>query len=506
MDEPAATDLRSWRSLREELGGPVHPDGPRRDTSTAVPTNVGTMLQTALGGPRVRVLGCIPTKWRVCVWCACWPIGGTTAGYTSLIFKNGTFSPAPIAWTTVGHVAAVLYTAVGVICAIATYEMAEIVGATVDEDELAGGGHKLSAGLLLESREPQSNGQENHDAPNGQEVEITVQENSSSRSFLRGLLQCEVSATASQVLVQQIKRAKQVSAFVAVIVACQATLNLSRPGRREHFDGTEGVHHGLVVAVVSFWIVFVPCVVVLNGWLIFLRAPCVIICDRIKYSAARVRQMTSETADYDAVMGYIHEAHELTVRLGVLLSPTLIGTCLMCTMVTLQWYFAACTVMFCETRHLNGWSDPATGQPLVVHIPLQVWFIAAMIVQQGPVWQMFAAASATTACDELVEAVADLRCRRQALAGEATIAREFDGQIASPDNLIRIQGLLHFAQDVNRGAGLGVSLKYCRPLCTRRPITVAFVWRMVFTVLGLMLIPIVVVGVLARQVSRTDHV
>jgi hypothetical protein len=115
---------------------------------------------------------------------------------------------------------------------------------------------------------------------------------------------------------------------------------------------------------------------------------------------------------------------------------------------------------------------------------------------------MFAAASATTACEELVEAVADLRYSRQALAGETTIARQSDGLIASPDNLIRIQGLLDFAQDVNRGAGLGVSLKYCRPICTRRPITVAFVWRMVYTVLGWTLTPIVVVGVLARQGIR----
>ncbi len=500
MDEPTASaSLRSWRSLREELGSP---DGPRRDTST-VPINVIVMLQTTLGGPHRRcgqVLGCVPAVWRVRAWCGCWFIGGVTAGYTSLIFKDGTFTPPPPHWATVGYSAAVLYTAVGVICAIATYEMAEIVGATVDDgNELAAAErHTLDAGLLPESSDRQSDQQEPWDDGAETSAVAPLRENPS-RSFLRGLLQGDVSTTASQVLAQQVKRAKQASVLLAVVIALQAVINLTRPGRLELLDGTEDVHIGLLFSVVSFWIVFYPCIVILAGWLIFLRAPCVIICDRIKYSAARVRQMTSETADYDAIMGYIHEAHELTVRLEVLLSPTLIGTCLMCSVVALQWFFAACTVVFAESHNLVGWVDQTTGEPLVVHAPLLAWFAAGFVVVQGPVWQMFAAASTTTACEELVEAVAALRYSSPAPSRGATTARETDAggdaalnladrhkhvEIASPDNLIRIQGLLDFAKDVNRAAGLGVTLKYCRPFRTRRPITVSFLWRMAFAVGG----------------------
>ena len=134
---------------------------------------------------------------------------------------------------------------------------------------------------------------------------------------------------------------------------------------------------------------------------------------------------------------------------------------------------------------------------------------------------MFAGASTTTACEELVEAVAALRhssCRlgastegrlsastegrRPAAAAAQRLAKQHkDVAIASTDNLIRIQGLLNLAQDVNRAAGLGLQLKLCRPLCGRRPITVSFVWRLVLTVVGVMLALLASVGVVIRYVQ-----
>jgi hypothetical protein len=133
---------------------------------------------------------------------------------------------------------------------------------------------------------------------------------------------------------------------------------------------------------------------------------------------------------------------------------------------------------------------------------------------------MFAGASTTTACEELVEAVAALRHssrrlsastegrlsategRRPAAAAAQRLAKQHkDVAIASTDNLIRIQGLLNFAQDVNRAAGLGLQLKLCRPLCGRRPITVSFVWRLVLTVVGVMLALLASVGVVIRYVQ-----
>ena len=56
--------------------------------------------------------------------------------------------------------------------------------------------------------------------------------------------------------------------------------------------------------------------------------------------------MTAETADYDAVMSYIQEARELTLRLAVVLAPPLVGTALMCALIAVQWVLSASIVTF----------------------------------------------------------------------------------------------------------------------------------------------------------------
>ena len=89
-----------------------------------------------------------------------------------------------------------------------------------------------------------------------------------------------------------------------------------------------------------------PCGTIVAGWLIFLKAPCIIVCDRIKFSAARVREMTSETADYNAIMGYIQEARELTLMLRVLLGPVHVGTVLICSLIAVQWIIEGLIIAF----------------------------------------------------------------------------------------------------------------------------------------------------------------
>lgn len=500
-----ATGLRSWRSTREQLSQPaLHtPGGADEPSRVTVPTNVAVVLQATLGGqPPTRcarcthALRCIPRIWRVRIWCSCWLLIGASSGYFALIFKDGTFLPSPQYWGIVGNVAVFVYTVVGLTCGIATYEMAEIVGAMVDEDSPQQRASNLDADLLSEARERPNDANQVHSSLPFQEQEAgsvrRLRENPS-RLFLRGLLQCEVSKAASQVLAQQMKRSAYQVLFVSLIVVLMAIWNVTRPGRREHIDGTDTVHRGVLCSLVVFGLTLCPCAVIITGWLVFLKAPCVVICDRVKFSAARVRQMTSDTADYDAIMGYIQEAHELTVRLGVLLSPPLLGTCIISTLISFQWLFAASICLYCESNHLDGWVDQATEKHLIAHIPVPAWFACAFVVIQCPVWPLFAAASATTACDELVEAVAALRNARQPLPPLANAASEFGYQnshqnlaikMASPSNLIRITGLLHFAKDVNRTAGLGVLLQPLGPLCGRRLITVRFVWHMVAYVAG----------------------
>ena len=88
------------------------------------------------------------------------------------------------------------------------------------------------------------------------------------------------------------------------------------------------------------------CGIIVAGWLIFLKAPCIIVCDRIKFSAARVRTMTAETADYDAIMSYLQEARELTLRLAVALAPPLVGNALVWSLIAVQWIMSASIVTF----------------------------------------------------------------------------------------------------------------------------------------------------------------
>eukprot|EP01046_Picozoa_sp_COSAG06_P034957 COSAG06_NODE_3708_length_4993_cov_33.759297_3_plen_599_part_00 len=546
LGDDHSTGLRSWRASREELGDLP----PRRGTSpcapprVTVPTNVAAVLQATLGGvlppprccaqrPSARAMRCVPRVWRVRAWCAFWAIAGASAGYFSLIFKDGTFMPAPHLWTIVGYFAVVAYTVVGVVCTMSTYEMAEIVGAMVVAEDEQTGAPALDARLIAEAHgealelggvEQLEDARQVQAADLGGAAARQPSRENPSRLFLQGLLQSEVSEAASRVLAQQVRRSLCQALACALVVGFQACMNLTRRGRWEQFispdsrgqEGEGGMHHGLLLSLIGFFSAFCPCAVIVAGWLIFLKAPCVIVCDRIKFSAARVRQMTSETADYDAIMGYIQEAHELTVRLGVLLSPPLLGCSLMCTGVALQWVFAASMVQYAESNHLDGWIGP-TGESLVPHMPVPAWFGCAFVVIQGPVWPLFAGASATIACDELVEAVAALRTSTNAAVlhrhrhasvgnGEPTVAAGAGAgaviKMASPENLVRITGLMHFSQDVNRGAGVGFLLQPFGALCNRRLVTVRFVWQIVACVGGGMAALFVVVHVVLVGLSK----
>jgi len=65
-------------------------------------------------------------------------------------------------------------------------------------------------------------------------------------------------------------------------------------------------------------------------------------------------------------------------------------------------------------------------------------------------------------------------------------------KLPSPENLVRIRGLVHFSQDVNRTAGLGFVQR-------RRLITLAYVWKMIGRVSGLMIALFVVVHVVVTN-------
>lgn len=87
-------------------------------------------------------------------------------------------------------------------------------------------------------------------------------------------------------------------------------------------------------------------------------------------------------------------------------------------------------------------------------------------------WTLFAGASTTAVCDELIEAVAALRHNYR--VGRLPVDER---HLAAPANLIRVHGLLQFAADVNLGAGLGFLVQ--SRLCGRHLVTTRLVWRLV---------------------------
>eukprot|EP01046_Picozoa_sp_COSAG06_P005580 COSAG06_NODE_250_length_19080_cov_6.483029_20_plen_435_part_00 len=304
------TGLRSWRASREELGHVLpHGRGTSPDTSSrvTVPTNVAAVLQATLGGgPPAqycarcsRARCCVPRVWRVRAWCGAWTLISASAGYISLIFKDGSISPAPALWTTVGYGAVIIYSSVGVICTISTYEMAEIVGAMTETEPDQG--TNLGAGLLQEQQDDtQEHEHQQQEQEQGQEQRqrraldlgpARSSRENPSRLFLRGLLHCEVSKPASQVLAQQVRRSLCQTMVLGMIVMFIAVRNLALGGRWEHRSDPR-----LLLPTCAFFAMFLPSATIAAGWLIFLKAPCVIVCDRIKFSAALVRQMTSESA------------------------------------------------------------------------------------------------------------------------------------------------------------------------------------------------------------------
>eukprot|EP01044_Picomonas_judraskeda_P020548 COSAG03_NODE_4602_length_1493_cov_1.767575_1_plen_417_part_10 len=272
-----ATGLRSWRSTREELSEALE-ISPRSGTErheerrrVTVPTNVAAMLQTTLGGPERQcagVLRCVRRVWQVRAWCGCWPVIGACSGYSCLVFKDGTFAPSPTSWAAVGYFGFFAYTSIGVICSMATYEMADIVGAMVGENDRSGGRPSLDAGLLsLASTDRAGDTEKLHDAPPGRPRE------NPSRLFLRGLMQCEISLAASQVLAQQVKRSMYQSALISLLVGVMMVMNYSHSGRAEQLLGTDSDHLGLLLTSIAFWVTFCPCAMAVGGWLIFLKAP-----------------------------------------------------------------------------------------------------------------------------------------------------------------------------------------------------------------------------------------
>ena len=102
--------------------------------------------------------------------------------------------------------------------------------------------------------------------------------------------------------------------------------------------------------------------------------------------------------------------------------------------------------------------------------PPAFYMVASILTWWLGFWPLFAPAAMTTACDELMDSIKELR---PALLATSTEAGEQQGLRPAEDR-VRIDALIHFASELNKGVGLAFTLRGKR--VDAGSVTSALVW------------------------------
>lgn len=216
-----------------------------------------------------------------------------------------------------------------------------------------------------------------------------------------------------------------------------------------------------------------PCGMLVTGWLLFIQVPCLVVSDRIRQDARRVERMAESSATpmspdvWDSLKLTLQTAHEYTVRLGLVLRPPLQLLLCMPVLVGSWWFVLSVTPS-------TGLDPRAPVAFLFEYFPPAFYIFGALTTWCIGVWPLYAPAEISTACDELAGAIEGLQHRGvkgqpQQKQQQTEDDRE-NGQVVPAADLLRIDGLVKFAADLNDGQGLGFTLR-------RKRIGVAFVER-----------------------------
>jgi hypothetical protein len=215
----------------------------------------------------------------------------------------------------------------------------------------------------------------------------------------------------------------------------------------------------MMYAMVAVCLVSTPIMgAIMFGFLLFFRLPCDMVADRIRQEVARVKATDATSADWNAIMGGVQQAHEATVRIGALMWPPLMAFQIV-SVAAGSWWFA-CSVF----PH----DDLPPNHPMRTYFTGPVLFGFSLGAVFCAVWPLYYPASTSHACDELLVAIAGLKQSRvpQAVAGaprSPTTTEEsqmqFTIKMASPQNLIRIEGICRYGVELNRGQGLGFTFE-----------------------------------------------
>ena len=166
---------------------------------------------------------------------------------------------------------------------------------------------------------------------------------------------------------------------------------------------------------------------------------CTLTADRIHQLATEVHQCTAATADYDRLSAGVLRAHEDTIRLSALMKVPMLANTIVCGQGALLFLAVAL-----GPRAPN---DAPGGVKFLLFPYFDLSF--ATICAVGGVWNLALPAQVTTACEYVASAVNDLRVTKQP-DGFALLAK--------PDELLRIEGLKRYINELNKDKGMGFML------------------------------------------------
>ena len=274
-----------------------------------------------------------------------------------------------------------------------------------------------------------------------------------SGKFLHALLRMRVSESAEQRIRARVRHSRLAG---VVVLALFLVLGRGRMYLEWIADQEEdGVTSDWDVAVASVSVVTtLPTVNMFIGWVLFLQIPTTIVCDDIERSTAWVRRLglrknRGRSVNWDAVMGHVQRANDSTTRLSALLAPTIKSF-----------------MIIVLSGIVNFMIFTVLPRPANIYVKPISWatFLGTLGFYALSLWMLFAGARATTACEQLVDAVSRLRrwepdSGRDGRAGAPNPLAEGEDQKAwvmeKPENLVRIEGIRWYCMELNRGQGLG---------------------------------------------------
>eukprot|EP01043_Picozoa_sp_COSAG02_P007464 COSAG02_NODE_223_length_28346_cov_91.381846_3_plen_708_part_00 len=343
-------------------------------------------------------------------------------------------------WTKVGYVGLVVWTAIGAFLVEGSLQAALAVvdghaNAATPAGRAAPRANSNGDLLLAESRP----------SPRGSHFR-----------FMTMLLKSEVTEATAASVSRGIKLARlQSYGYMVVIVACYLIMLLAVSAVQE-VDWYNMMQQFVAIAGMCLC----PCTaMVLSGWLLFISLPCMIVADHVRMSTHQVTLVRDGESDvqrrrpWNAMMTAVQEAHVETIKLAAVVSPllTVMGTVL--GLVTI--WFLICALLprkSCPSPAPSSLDDciltteGSPGKIVLDHFAQWTCFCFSGATAVFLEWQMFGPADVTLACDELIDAIRSVMTQTDG-NGKAVLL--------DPQSLVRIEGIARFAEELNRGQGLG---------------------------------------------------